>query len=62
MIIKLNFAKYNALLVENISDIDIMSKNDIPTLLKVDDEIGLGGCVYNGNRQDLAVYLVVREK
>ena len=36
--------------------------NDIPTLLKADDEIGLGGCVNNGNRQDLAVYLVVREK
>ena len=27
MIIKLNFAKYNALLVKNISNIDIMSKN-----------------------------------
>ena len=36
--------------------------NDTPTLLKADDEIGLGGCVNNGNRQDLAVYLVVREK
>ena len=36
--------------------------NDTPTQLKVDDEIGLGGCVNNGNRQDLAVYLVVREK
>ena len=36
--------------------------NDVPTLLKADDEIGLGGCVNNGNRQDLAVYLVVREK
>jgi len=36
--------------------------NDTPTLLKTDDEIGLGGCVNNGNRQDLAVYLVVREK
>ena len=35
---------------------------DTPTLLKADDEIGLGGCVNNGNRQDLAVYLVVREK
>ena len=36
--------------------------NETPTLLKHDDEIGLGGCVNNGNRQDLAVYLVVREK
>ena len=36
--------------------------NDTPTLLRADDEIGLGGCVNNGNRQDLAVYLVVREK
>lgn len=36
--------------------------NDTPTLLKADDEIGLGGCVKNGNRQELAVYLVVREK
>jgi ribosomal protein L40E len=36
--------------------------NDTPTSLKADDEIGLGGCVNNGNRQDLAVYLVVREK
>jgi ribosomal protein L40E len=36
--------------------------NDTPTLLKPNDEIGLGGCVNNGNRQDLAVYLVVREK
>ena len=36
--------------------------NDTPTLLKYDDEIGLGGCVNNGNRQDLAVYLVVRKK
>lgn len=36
--------------------------SDTPTLLKVGDEIGLGGFVNNGNRQDLAVYLVVREK
>ena len=36
--------------------------NDTPTLLKADDEIGLGGCVNNGSRQELAVYLVVREK
>ena len=36
--------------------------NDTPTQLKADDEIGLGGLAYNGNRQDLAVYLVVREK
>lgn len=36
--------------------------NDTPTLLKSNDEIGLGGCVINSNRQDLAVYLVVREK
>ena len=36
--------------------------NDTPTLLKANDEIGLGGCINNGNRQDLAVYLVVREK
>ncbi len=36
--------------------------NDTPTLLKPDDEIGLGGCISNGNRQELAVYLVVREK
>ena len=36
--------------------------NDTPTLLKAYDEIGLGGCVNNGNRQDLAVYLVVRGK
>lgn len=36
--------------------------NDTPTFLKTDDEIGLGGCVNNGSRQDLAVYLVVREK
>ncbi len=36
--------------------------NDTPTQLKADDEIGLGGCVINGNRQNLAVYLVVREK
>ena len=36
--------------------------NDVPTLLKADDEIGLGGLVYNGNRQDLATYLIVREK
>lgn len=36
--------------------------NDTLTILKADDEIGLGGCVNNGNRQDLAVYLIVREK
>lgn len=36
--------------------------NDTPTQLKTDDEIGLGGCVNNGSRQELAVYLVVREK
>lgn len=36
--------------------------NDAPIQLKTDDEIGLGGCVNNGKRQDLAVYLVVREK
>ena len=36
--------------------------NDTPTFLKADDEIGLGGCANNGNRQDLAAYLVVREK
>lgn len=36
--------------------------NGTPTLLKTDDEIGLGGCVNNGSRQELAVYLVVREK
>ena len=36
--------------------------NETPTQLKAGDEIGLGGCVKNGNRQNLAVYLVVREK
>ena len=36
--------------------------NNTPTLLKANDEIGLGGCINNGSRQDLAVYLVVREK
>lgn len=36
--------------------------SDTPTPLKVNDEIGLGGYVNNGNRQDLAVYFVVREK
>ena len=36
--------------------------NDTPTLLKPNDEIGLGGCVSNGHRQELAVYLIVREK
>ena len=36
--------------------------NDTPILLKPNDEIGLGGCANNGSRQELAVYLVVREK
>ena len=36
--------------------------NNTPTILKANDEIGLGGCINNGSRQDLAVYLVVREK
>jgi len=36
--------------------------NDSATLLKVNDEIGLGGCVTNGERQEFAAYLIVREK
>ena len=36
--------------------------NDAPTLLKVNDEIGLGGCIKDGQRQELAAYLIVREK
>lgn len=36
--------------------------NDMPTFLNEGDEIGLGGCISNGKRQDLAVYLVVRRK
>ena len=36
--------------------------NDEPTLLKVGDEIGLGGFNNNGNRQELAAYFIVGEK
>ena len=33
--------------------------NDVPTELKIGDEIGLGGCVKNGERQELAAYFTV---
>lgn len=61
-------SKYGNLYISNLSGTNFTYvnnkkiSNDTPTLLKVDDEIGLGGCVSNGHRQDLAVYLVVREK
>lgn len=58
----------NNLYITNLSSTNFTYVNnekisdDIPTPLKINDEIGLGGCVNNGNRQDLAVYLAVRER
>lgn len=62
------FFKDNNLYIINLSGTNFTYVNNekissnTPTQLKDGDEIGLGGCVSDGNRQDLAVYLVVREK
>ena len=56
----------NKLYIENLSNTNFTYVNNKKitekTKLNDGDEIGLGGCVNNGSRQELAVYLVVREK
>ncbi len=67
-----NHAKFTSnadgIFVENLSGTNFTYvnnekiQNETSTLLKENDEIGLGGCVKDGKRQELAVYLIVRKK